>query len=88
MRQMTASMSQNIMGITPKSVKKIMISCGARVYVKTTERNVAMALFSMIISIPLRRVCALTWVHNGLQIVIGVGTMALGCESFANSFVG
>ncbi|MDP6729669.1 MAG: hypothetical protein QF832_01060 [SAR324 cluster bacterium] len=51
-----------------------MISCGARVYVKTTERNVAMALFSMIINIPLRRVCALTWVHNDLQIVIGVGT--------------
>ena len=49
---------------------------------------VGMALFSMIISIPLRRAHALTWVHNGLQIAIGDGTMALDCASVTNSFLG
>ena len=49
---------------------------------------VGMALFSMISSIPLRWAHALTWVHNGLQIAIGVGTMALACASVTNSFLG
>ena len=38
-----------------------------------------MAVVSVAIAIPLRRSArGLTWLHNGLQAVIGFGTVALG----------
>ncbi|MBT6095214.1 MAG: urease accessory protein [Rhodospirillaceae bacterium] len=37
-----------------------------------------MALFTVVISIPMRSARTLTWAHNGFQAVIGGGTVALG----------
>ena len=40
---------------------------------------IGMALLSLVIAIPLRASArGVTWLHNGLQAVVGVGTIAIG----------
>jgi ABC-type nickel/cobalt efflux system permease component RcnA len=46
---------------------------------------VGMGLFSLVIAIPLRAARHLTWVYNGLQIVIGMATVALGIFTLAQT---
>jgi len=40
-----------------------------------------MALFSLVIALPLRAARHMTWLYNGLQAVVGLGTIALGFTS-------
>ncbi len=44
-----------------------------------------MALFTVVISIPMRSARTLTWAHNGLQTVIGGGTVAIGVFTVVTS---
>ncbi len=46
---------------------------------------VGMALFSAVISLPLRGARSLTWAHNGLQAAIGCLTVGLGVTTFVSS---
>lgn len=40
-----------------------------------------MALFSLVIALPLRAARHMTWLYNGLQAIVGVGTVVLGTMS-------
>lgn len=44
-----------------------------------------MALFSAIISIPMKRAHTLTWVHNGLYAAVGAGTAILGAMTLIDN---
>lgn len=39
---------------------------------------VGMGLFSLVIVIPLRAAKQMTWLYNGLQAIVGIGTVAIG----------
>lgn len=49
---------------------------------------IGMAVLSMIIAVPLYRTRSLTWLHNGLQGLIGAATIGIGLMTMFHSYPG
>ncbi|PLX44163.1 MAG: urease accessory protein [Hyphomicrobiales bacterium] len=49
---------------------------------------IGMAVLSMIIAVPLYRTRSLTWLHNGLQALIGVITIGIGIATMFGTYPG